>query len=196
VKLPSKIVVEEKKEEVKVNPVIVTEESTSEITVKTASKPLSRPKTSSGFSINSFINREEKQEVEETIAVKSDHIQEHHFTETDLQAEWNLLLMQLRTKDQFVFNAIKSFKLEKIDEKTILVLYPSESAKVEFDKISGEFFNHFKRKVNNYAITVEYKHDHQNLKIEVLTTKKKFDRFVEINPLLKDLDDLMKFDLT
>lgn len=104
--------------------------------------------------------------------------------------------MNLRAKDPFVFNAIKSFKLVKIDEKLVQVQYPSESAKVEFDKISGEFFNHFKRKVNNYAIKIEYKQDVQNLKIEVLTTKKKFERFVEINPLLKDLDDLMKFDLT
>lgn len=164
--------------------------------MKTVSKPLSRPKVSSGFSINSFINKEEKQEVEETSTVINDHLQEHHFTDTDLQAEWNLQLMQLRTKDPFVYNAIKSFKLEKIDEKIIQVQYPSESAKVEFDKISGEFFNHFKRKVNNYAIKIEYKQDLQNLKIEVLTTKKKFERFVEINPLLKDLNDLMKFDLT
>ena len=168
-----------------------------EITIKTASKPLSRPKSSSGFSINSFINKEEKQEVKEkTVVVANENLQEHHFTETDLQSEWNLMLMNLRAKDPFVFNAIKSFKLEKIDEKFIQVQYPSESAKVEFDKISGEFFNHFKRKVNNYAIKIEYKQDVQNLKIEVLTTKKKFEKFVEINPLLKDLDDLMKFDLT
>lgn len=194
-KLPSKIEIEEKKEEVIVKPQN-TEQLLAEITIKTASKPLSRPKSSSGFSINSFINKEEKQEVEETVAVTNENLQEHHFTETDLQSEWNLMLMNLRAKDPFVFNAIKSFKLEKIDEKLIQVQYPSESAKVEFDKISGEFFNHFKRKVNNYAIKIEYKQDVQNLKIEVLTTKKKFERFVEINPLLKDLDDLMKFDLT
>lgn len=155
-----------------------------------------RPKVSSGFSINSFINKEEKQEAEESPIVVNTSSQEHHFTDTDLQAEWNLMLVQLRTKDPFSYNAIKSFKLEKMDEKTVQVLYPSESAKSEFDKISLEFFNHFKRKVNNYAIGIEYKQDHQNLKIEVLTTKKKFERLVEINPLLKDLDDLMKFDLT
>lgn len=192
-KLPSEI--KEKKEETVIKPEVI-QEKTAEFTVKTVSKPLSRPKVSSGFSINSFINKEEKQEVEETSTVITDHLQEHHFTDTDLQAEWNLQLMQLRTKDPFVYNAIKSFKLEKIDEKIIQVQYPSESAKVEFDKISGEFFNHFKRKVNNYAIKIEYKQDLQNLKIEVLTTKKKFERFVEINPLLKDLNDLMKFDLT
>ncbi|KUJ52871.1 hypothetical protein [Chryseobacterium sp. JAH] len=193
--MPSKIEVPEKKEEVVVKPQII-QETSPEITVKTASKPLSRPKISSGFSINSLINKEDKQEQEETVAEINENLQEHHFTETDLQAEWNLMLMQLRAKDPFVFNAIKSFKLEKVDEKTVQVLYPSESAKAEFDKISGEFFNHFKRKVNNYAIKIDYKQDVQNLKIEVLTTKKKFERFVEINPLLKDLDDLMKFDLT
>lgn len=121
---------------------------------------------------------------------------EHHFTETDLQSEWNLLLMQLKTKDPFVFNAIKSFKLVKIEEKLIQILYPSDSAKVEFDKISGEFFNHFKRKVNNHAIEFDYKKDLENLKIEVVTKKKIFEKFVELNPLLKDLDQLMKFDLT
>jgi DNA polymerase-3 subunit gamma/tau len=193
--LSSKVDVVEKKIEVTPKPQVAVETPTDNV-VKTASKPLSRPKTSSGFSINSFINKEEKQEVEEMVSETSENLQEHHFTETDLQSEWNLMLMQLRTKDPFIFNAIKSFKLVKIDEKLVQVLYPSESARAEFDKISGEFFNHFKRKVNNYAIKIEYKQDVQNLKIEVLTTKKKFERFVEINPLLKDLDDLMKFDLT
>jgi len=166
------------------------------LTIKTASKPLSRPKISSGFSINSFINKEEKIEVEETVAVKNDHLQEHHFTETDLQSEWNLLLMQLRTKGDVIYNAIKSFRLEKIDEKVIQIQYPSNSAKVEFDKISIEFFNHFKHKVNNHSIVFEFKHEPDNLSQEVLSTKKKFEKLVKKNPLLKDLNDLMKFDLT
>jgi DNA polymerase-3 subunit gamma/tau len=34
------------------------------------------------------------------------------------------------------------------------------------------------------------------MKKEVITKRKIFERFVEINPVLKDLDDLMKFDLT
>ncbi len=142
------------------------------------------------------MNREEKEEEEETHAVKKDDLPQNHFTETDLQSEWNLMLKQLQTKDAFVFNAIKTFKLTKADENVIRVFYPSDSAKVEFDKISGDFFNHFRRKVHNYAIEVEYKKDHENLKIEIMTKKKIFEKFVEKNPLLKDLDDLMKFDLT
>lgn len=110
--------------------------------------------------------------------------------------EWNLFLKQIQFKQAVVYNAVKSFKLVKIDETHVQVLYPSDSAKVEFDKISGEFFNHFKRKVLNYSIEIDYKKDVQNLKIEVVTKKKIFEKFIEKNPLLKDLDDLMKFDLS
>jgi len=66
----------------------------------------------------------------------------------------------------------------------------------EFDKVSREFFNHFKTKVHNHSIQVAYKRDAENLKVEVMTPRKKFEKFVKLNPLLKDLDDLMKFDLT
>ncbi|MBV8327502.1 MAG: hypothetical protein JO178_14530 [Chryseobacterium sp.] len=110
--------------------------------------------------------------------------------------EWNLMLKQLQRKDSFVFNAIKTFKLVKEEENRIKVLYPSDSAKVEFDKISGEFFNHFRRKVHNHSIEVDYLRDVENLKIEVVTKRKIFEKLVEKNPILKDLDDLMKFDLT
>jgi hypothetical protein len=135
-------------------------------------------------------------EVVENHIPRTDNLPKNHFTETDLQMEWNLLLKQLRTNDPFVFNAVKAFKLVKLDEHIVQVLYPSDSAKVEFDKISGDFFNHFKRKVHNYSIEIEFKRDYENLKIEVVTKKKVFEKFMEINPLLKDLDDLMKFDLT
>lgn len=157
---------------------------------------MSRQAVSSGFSINSFLNKEEKEEKEEAVITQADNLPQHHFTETDLQMEWNLMLKQIQFKEAVIYNAVKSFKMVKIDEKNIQVLYPSDSAKVEFDKISGEFFNHFKRKVQNYSIEIEYKKDVQSLKIEVVTKKKIYEKFIEKNPLLKDLDDLMKFDLT
>ncbi|CAH0183926.1 hypothetical protein SRABI04_01572 [Chryseobacterium sp. Bi04] len=134
--------------------------------------------------------------VEETVIVKTEKLPQNHFTETDLQAEWTLMLKQLQRKDGFIFNAVKTFKLVKEEENKIKVLYPSDSAKVEFDKISGEFFNHFRSKVHNHSIVIEYQRDVENLKIEVVTKRKIFEKFIEKNPLLKDLDDLMKFDLT
>ena len=87
------------------------------------------------------------------------------------------------------------FELDKKDENIINILYPSDSVKSEFEKVQGEFFNHFKRKVNNYKIEVEYSND-VTLKKEIVTKRSIFDNFVEINPVLKDLDDLLKLDLS
>ncbi|WP_228406964.1 hypothetical protein [Chryseobacterium sp. MYb7] len=164
--------------------------------VTKTSKPLSRPGMSSGFSINSFLNKEDKVEETENVTVRTENLPQNHFTDTDLQMEWKIMLKQLQVKNNFVFNAVKTFKLVKAEEHKIKVLFPSDSAKVEFDKISGEFFNHFKRKIQNHIIEVEYVRDVENLKIEVVTKRKMFEKFIEKNPLLKDLDDLMKFDLT
>lgn len=191
-KIPEKA--PEKKEVVKETPVQQAE-PVQEASAKT-NKPLSRQGISSGFSINSFLNKEEKEVKEETVAVKAENLPKNHFTETDLQMEWNLMLKQLQTKNTFIFNAVKTFKLVKAGENVIRVLYPSDSAKVEFDKIAGEFFNHFRTKVHNHAIEIDYQRDFDNLKIEVMTKRKIFEKFMERNPLLKDLDDLMKFDLT
>ncbi|MBP2617744.1 hypothetical protein [Chryseobacterium jejuense] len=186
---------QEKKEHVKTEQTTQTENVQAAVISKT-SKPLSRPGVASGFSINSFLNKEEKTEIAEDVVVRADNLPKNHFTDTDLQAEWKIMLKQLQIKNNFVFNAVKTFKLEKIEESKIKVLYPSDSAKVEFDKISGEFFNHFRRKVQNYSIEVEYVRDVENLKIEVVTKRKIYEKFIEKNPILKDLDDLMKFDLT
>jgi len=166
------------------------------VSVTKTTKPLSRPGISSGFSINSFLNKEDKAEATEDVVVKTENLPQNHFTDTDLQMEWKIMLKQLQVKNNFVFNAVKTFKLEKAEENKIKVLFPSDSAKVEFDKISGEFFNHFKRKIQNHMIEVEYVRDVENLKIEVVTKRKLFEKMIEKNPLLKDLDDLMKFDLT
>ncbi|UOE39313.1 hypothetical protein [Chryseobacterium oryzae] len=158
---------------------------------------MSKSGVSTGFSINSFINKEEKTEsVESVPQISTEKLPTNHFTDTDLQNEWNNLLKQLRQKDPVVFNAIKPFKLIKKDENIVQISFPSDSAKLEFDKISIEFFNHFKHKVNNHSIEFQFKKDYENLKTEIMTKRKIFEKFVEKNPLLKDLDDLMKFDLS
>lgn len=167
-----------------------------ETEIRKTTKPLTRQVISSGFSITAFLNKEDSVVEEDAVVEKTESLPQNHFTETDLQAEWNLMLKQLQRKDTLVFNAIKTFKLQKSEENQITVLFPSDSAKAEFDKVSREFFNHFKTKVHNFSIEIVYKRDTENLKIEVMTKRKIFEKFAEKNPLLKDLDDLMRFDLT
>lgn len=83
----------------------------------------------------------------------------------------------------------------KMDENTIAVKYPSESAKDKFLKVQNQFFSAFKRKTNHFKIEFEFQMD-VALKKEVVTKKSIFEKYTEINPLLKDLDDLVKFDFS
>ncbi|UOE42411.1 hypothetical protein MTP09_07200 [Chryseobacterium suipulveris] len=133
-------------------------------------------------------------EEEEEITSVKDELPSNHFTETDLQEEWTKFLGELQEKDTIVYNAISSFKLTKKDESTVEIVYPSDSARSEFEKIRAEFFNHFMRKVNHYNIVVEYRND-VSLKKEIITKRKIFDKFAEINPLLREMDEIFKFDL-
>ena len=48
-------------------------------------------------------------------------------------------------------------------------------------------------KVNHVNIVIDYKND-VSMKKEIITKRKIFDKFAEINPVLRDLDDLFKFD--
>jgi len=130
---------------------------------------------------------------EVVVNVHKEVLPSSHFTDTDLQNEWQKFLKDLQKDDVIVYNAISSFKLQKKDEDVVEITYPSESAKSEFEKVRAGFFNHFMHKVNHFNIIVEFKND-VSLKREIVTKRMIFDKFAAINPVLKDLDDLFKFD--
>jgi len=138
------------------------------------------------------LQKSENEEEQAVAAVKED-LPSNHFTDTDLQNEWQKFLEGLQQKDIIIYNAVSSFRLQKKGEDTVEVTYPSDSAKSEFEKIRSDFFNHFMHKVNHFNIITEYKND-ISLKKEIITKRKIFDKFAEINPVLRDLDDLFKFD--
>lgn len=161
--------------------------------IKKTSAPLGANKSASRLSISSAFYTPETAAEEK--AVVKETLPSNHFTETDLQEIWKAFLNDLQERDMIIYSAIHAFKMRKKDEDTIEVTYPSDSAKTEFEQIRAEFFNHFMHKVNHFNIEVQYVKD-VTLKKEVVTKRNIFDKFVEINPLLRDLDDIFKFDFS
>lgn len=156
----------------------------------------SKPITPSRFSITRKLTVEEEEEKNTVIQADKQELPNSHFTETDLQTEWKAFLNQIQQKDIVIYNAISGFKVHKEDEDLIRIFYPSDTAKSEFDKVSHDFLNHFRHKVHNYTFRVEYKMDAVNLKKEIVTKRSLFEKYVQINPVLKELDDLFKLDLS
>lgn len=162
--------------------------------IKKSEKPLLANRAPSKFSITNTLFSQ-KEETPEAAQEAAEELPANHFSDTDLHEEWQKYLSELKVKDIVLYSAINGFKLSKKNEEFIEVGYPSETAKAEFEKISGVFLNHFRHKVNNFKVNFAYRID-VALKKEVMTKKKLFDKFAEINPLLNDLNDLMKFDFS
>lgn len=187
------MIINEKEESKTVAKSVNTISETPKKEILKSDKPIGN-KSISEFSIKKYLEKKEE-EGQDLFSQVEEDLSEHHFSETDLQTEWALFLKEISREDSVIYNAIKSFQLHKISENQIEVVYSSDSAKQEFERIQANFFNHFKRKVNNYKIEVVYRAD-VSLRREVLTKRKIFDKFAEINPALKDLEDLMKFDFS
>lgn len=173
----------------------ITEEVPKTVILEKSAIPIGQQKKVSKFSIQQTLEKEETTEDVSKVVIPEKELPSNHFTNTDLQTEWNKFLENIKNKDIIIYSAISSFQFSKKDENTITINYPSDSAKKEFEKIQDEFLNHFRHKVNHFNITIDFQMN-TSLKKEIVTKRKLFEKLVEINPLLKDLDDLMKFDLT
>jgi hypothetical protein len=118
----------------------------------------------------------------------------NHFTEKDLQSFWSHFLEEIRNKDIISYNAISGFTIKKMEEDSIEIGFPSQTAKEEFDKISADFLSNLQYEIQHYKIKISYKSAAGTMKKELRTKKLIFNELCEINPLLKDLDELFKFD--
>lgn len=161
------------------------------VTLK-SSEPLGNTRKSSAFSITAALGKVEEK-TETPVAQQENKLPSQHFSETDLQLEWQKFLQDLQQSDAIVYNAVGSFRLAKKGENVIEITYPSESARVEFEKVRSSFFNHFMHKVNHFGIVVEYALD-VTMKKEIMTKRKIFDKFAELNPVLRELDEVFKLD--
>lgn len=166
-----------------------------EVKIQKVSQPIGQKPSSSRFNIGNALKEKEVVKEEETTIEPGKELPNNHFTQLDLEKYWSLYLQNLRDQDMVVYSAVSGFTMHKIDQNTIEVRYPSDSAKSKFEKIQAEFFNKFKHKVNHFNLEIIFSLD-VALKKEIVTKKTIFEKYLEINPLLKDLDDLVKFDFS
>ncbi|WKS94703.1 hypothetical protein [Riemerella columbina] len=170
-----------------------------ERTVKTATQPIAQVQNHSLYSIKQAMDKvsqvEEKEDEKET----EEHLPDGHFSNNDVLSEWEHFMKRLATEDNVTFNAVRNFELYKSNENEITIKYASESAKLEFQNASLDFLSHFKHKYNNYRLKLAYEKQEKIINLTAGKEESKreiFNKMIEANSLLKDLDDLMKFDFS
>lgn len=166
----------------------VSEEEVASVVKTIVTKPLASGKRPSRFSISETLNHQEEEVSNEIVTSNSDDLPKTEFTQYQIDETWYRFLRKI--EDSLT---LKTIQLTKGEEHSIEVHYPSDYSKSDFQKIEYDFITLLKEKTNNYSIQVTYIKD-QKLVVKKETKREKFNRFVEINPLLKELDDLMRFD--
>lgn len=146
----------------------------------------------SKFNIEKNLDDKAEQK-DELLENNTEKLPNHHFSQLDLDKIWSHFLNEIKNQDIVVYSAINNFSFKKISEDTIEVYYPSKSSKDKFLSVEKDFIYQLKHKTQNFSISLDFKLD-PILKQEIITSKNIFDKYVEINPLLKELDQLVKFD--
>ncbi|QCX54507.1 hypothetical protein FGE20_10750 [Elizabethkingia sp. JS20170427COW] len=108
---------------------------------------------------------------------------------------WEAFLEDLHEEDSIKYSAVKACKLAKKEESKIEVRVPSEIAKSEFESLKKDFLSMFQVKVNNFHVKIKYVKD-ESLHKEIITKRKLFDNFAKVNPVLAELDKIMRFDFS
>lgn len=166
-----------------------------EVKIPSTTKPLLQgKKPASRFSIVDALDPQEVVKQDEEI-IQEEVLPTNHFSQSDVDTHWNTFLLQIKKKDNLIYNAIAGFRLVKTGEDTIIVHHASQTARSEFERIQVDFFGPFKKLVNHHKIKVEYQRD-KKLKKEIVTKRSLFEKMASENPVLKEMDAYFKFDLS
>lgn len=172
------------------SPVVETKSdiTTEAAATSTARKPLATVRKSSRFSISETLNHKVEEDNVEVIVEEVQNLPADVFDQTHVDAAWYRFLKSL--EDTLT---LKTLQLKKKEGYTVEIHYPSDYSRNEFHKVQPEFISLLKKSTNNYHIEIVFIKD-QNLVVKQESKRDKFNRYVEINPVLKDLDDLVRFD--
>lgn len=156
-------------------------------------KPLGQ-RRNSAFSLKSAIqDLQEKKEEEEVL---KDDLPRNSYTVEAVKAGWNKFLDQLKTEHNIpAYNALSTTEIALKEDNVIELEFISASSESEFETYRKRIVNHLRGALQNYYFKIEIKFSEAEAKSHILTTKQKFELFVEKNPIMLKLKDEFGLDL-
>ena len=161
--------------------------------IKRGDKPLRVGQQSvfSRYNIKSYVNKKD-----ENIAgdiESEEEVMDEKFTQEELDTYWADFL-QNNQLDSVLLYAISDFVLEKVENNIVKIKYTSESASERFSEIQAQFVSGLKQRIKNNRIVLEFELTSKT-KSSYMSKASIFKEYAEINPLLKELDAVLNFDL-
>ena len=175
------------------------EEKANSATVQPEKKPvkvdLSQRKKPSGLSLKSIGQKKEhEQKQKEKQALPTEELTEA-FTEEQIQEAWAEYVKKLSKRGKKILASIVDTDKPTLVGKTIHVELPNDTMKIELKKAQGNLMNFIKKKIQNTTIELEIDVNEKATKKYAFTTRDKFEKLKEKNPLIDKLRTTFDLDI-
>ena len=175
------------------------EDKANPATVQPEKKPvkvdLSQRKRPSGLSLKSIGQKKEhEQKQKEKQALPTEELTEA-FTEEQIQEAWAEYVKKLSKRGKKILASIVDTDKPTLVGKTIHIELPNDTMKIELKKAQGNLMNFIKKKIQNTTIELEIDVNEKATKKYAFTTRDKFEKLKEKNPLIDKLRTTFDLDI-
>ena len=162
---------------------------------KSVKVDLSQRKRPSGLSLKSIGQKKEhEQKQKEKQALPTEELTEA-FTEEQIQEAWAEYVKKLSKRGKKILASIVDTDKPTLVGKTIHVELPNDTMKIELKKAQGNLMNFIKKKIQNTTIELEIDVNEKATKKYAFTTRDKFEKLKEKNPLIDKLRTTFDLDI-
>jgi len=117
------------------------------------------------------------------------------FTHEQLKSTWIKYAEILDKKGEKILASTMLSDLPKLEDNKIVVTMPNESMKVSLNQSKGKILGYIHNSLQNNTIELEIHVSHTEEKKYIHTKEEKYKHFVEVNPKIKDLKNVLDLDI-
>lgn len=145
------------------------------------------------MSLSAAGKKEETQsEIKSSIEVD---LPQNPFSNADFYVYWKKYIEILTKQGEKMLSAILNSTEPIVEENNVILTYPNAMMMEEVRKNQSPILNYLRGKLQNYSIVFDLKYNETDEKSFVYTPQEKYEKLLEINPLLAEFRKLLDLDL-
>ncbi|WP_298512978.1 DNA polymerase III subunit gamma/tau [uncultured Kordia sp.] len=142
----------------------------------------------SGLSLSSIKAKQEHLKKQQSKVVDQKALPKDPFTEERMLEVWNAYIEKIDKKGEKIMASLLATDVPKMkDDVTITIELPNETMKIEIERAQYPLLEYVRSELNNYDVSLEIDVNELTVKKYAFTTRDKYEKLKEINPLVERL---------
>ncbi len=163
---------------------------------KPAAIPAEKPKINisamrnkvSGLSLSSIKAKQEHLKKQQDRVIDQKDLPSDPFTEERMREVWNAYVERLDKKGEKIMSSLLSTDIPKLKgDTTISIELPNDTMRIEIERAQYPLLEFVRKELNNYDVALEIDVNELTVKKYAFTTRDKYEKLKEINPLVERL---------